>query len=336
MAEVTNAPISTIAYTSFEADGWGGWTMNPGSVIYGSDFVTGKKSFGGVVYKNGLPPGTYIVTLWGYGPGTQTVNGMSGTTLLTVGHWALRKWEITNPGNISVAADNCDEVRLYPKGAEMTTYTYDPLVGITTLCDLNNSITYYEYDEIGRLILIRDQDKNVLKKFAYDYSGQTEAVNIYYNAVYSRILTRNNCSPGYFGSQVSYTVPAGKYHSTSSQAAADQKAVDDATANGQAYANTFGSCVAGITIQGYNTKNYNYNVKFTNNAGGATYTFVLPHNTSITQILGYVPSGTYSVQFYPQSTPVTCTFNINGYTYYGTGATFYNVSITSTSTASMY
>ncbi len=261
---------------------------------------------------------------------------MQGTTSLTVGHWALRKWEITNPGNISVAADNCDEVRLYPKGAEMTTYTYDPLVGITTLCDLNNSITYYEYDEIGRLILIRDQDKNVLKKFAYNYSGQPEALNIYYNTLRSQIFTKNNCSPGNIGSQVTYTVPAGKYSSTFSQSEADAQATNEINLNGQNYANGLGTCIPAITIQGYNSKTQNYNLRFTNNSTGTQYNFTLTANTFSPQTLGAIPSGTYTVLFYPQGAPISCTFYINGFTYFGTGATFNNISITSLSTAKMY
>jgi YD repeat-containing protein len=62
-----------------------------------------------------------------------------------------------------------DELRLYPKGAQMTTYTYEPLVGITNQCDANNNITYYEYDALNRLKTIRDKDRNILKTFEYKY-----------------------------------------------------------------------------------------------------------------------------------------------------------------------
>jgi hypothetical protein len=220
----------------------------------------------------------------------------------------------------------------------MTTLTYSPLIGVTCQCDPNNRISYYEYDGLNRLMLVRDQDKNILKQLCYNYAGQPENCSIYYNVSKSGIFTRNNntCSTGYFGSSVSYTVPPGTY-SANSQAIADQQATDDVNANGQAYANANGTCIAGITVNGYDTYNYNYNVKFTNNSGGAIYTFVLPHNSYSPQFFGYVPSGTYSVQFWPQSMPLTATFNINGLTYTGTGGTtFYNVNISSTSTASMY
>lgn len=57
-------------------------------------------------------------------------------------------------GRLTIA--NIDELRLYPKGAQMTTYTYQPLIGITSKCDVGNHISYYEYDAFSRLHRIRD------------------------------------------------------------------------------------------------------------------------------------------------------------------------------------
>ena len=60
----------------------------------------------------------------------------------------------------------------------------------------------------------------------------------------SQVFTRNNCPSGQTGSQVTYTVQANTYSSTVSQAAANQLAQNDINANGQAYANTNGTCTA--------------------------------------------------------------------------------------------
>jgi YD repeat-containing protein len=124
----------------------------------------------------------------------------------------------------------------------MTTLTYEPLIGVTSQSDANNRILYYQYDDFGRLALIRDQDKNILKKICYNYFDQAAACNIYYNAVASQNFTRNNCPSGYTGSSVAYTVSANIYMSTISQADADAKAQADIIANGQAYANANGIC----------------------------------------------------------------------------------------------
>jgi len=62
-----------------------------------------------------------------------------------------------------------DELRLYPANARMTTYTYDPVLGKTAECDINNRIAYYEYDSYGRLHIIRDERSNIIKLYEYNY-----------------------------------------------------------------------------------------------------------------------------------------------------------------------
>jgi YD repeat-containing protein len=53
----------------------------------------------------------------------------------------------------------------------MNSYTYSPLVGITSQCDADNRITYYFYDALGRLAWIKDQDKNIVKTVQYHFKG---------------------------------------------------------------------------------------------------------------------------------------------------------------------
>ncbi len=68
----------------------------------------------------------------------------------------------------------------------------------------------------------------------------------YSNVAVSKSFQKNNCTTG-TGSSVIYAVPAGKYTSTVSQAAADQLATDDINNNGQNWANINGTCT-GRTI----------------------------------------------------------------------------------------
>jgi len=67
-------------------------------------------------------------------------------------------------------------------------------------------------------------------------------VTTYYNISESGTATKNTCGDGFTGSTVTYTVPANKYSSTTSQADANNKAIADVNNNKQAYANANGSC----------------------------------------------------------------------------------------------
>lgn len=51
---------------------------------------------------------------------------------------------------------------------QIDTYTYG-LFGITSQTNAANKTTYYEYDNIGRIAAIRDNDNNVIKTFTYNY-----------------------------------------------------------------------------------------------------------------------------------------------------------------------
>jgi hypothetical protein len=123
-------------------------------------------------------------------------------------------------------------------------YTYRPLLGVTSETDINGNNIYYEYNQENKLKTVKDQNGNILKKYCYNYAGQP--INCggqtFLSQSYSANFQRNNCGAGFTGSTVAFSVPDGMFSSTISPEDAQQKAIDYANANGQAYANDNGTC----------------------------------------------------------------------------------------------
>lgn len=181
IAEVKNATPSDIAYTSFEADGTGNWSVPVASRDF-ANAITGNRSYNmvnGALTRVGLTAGkTYILSYWSRS-GVISISGGTSAPVKqakTVNGWTYYEHKITmSTTTLQVSTLQTsgtfliDELRLYPNGAQMSTYTHEPLLGTTSECDINNRITYFEYDGFGRLLLIRDQDRNILKTFEYKY-----------------------------------------------------------------------------------------------------------------------------------------------------------------------
>jgi hypothetical protein len=55
--------------------------------------------------------------------------------------------------------------------AQITTFTYDPLVGVTSITDPRGRTIYYIYDSFNRLKYVKDHDGNVLSENEYNYKN---------------------------------------------------------------------------------------------------------------------------------------------------------------------
>lgn len=51
----------------------------------------------------------------------------------------------------------------------ITTYTYDPLIGVTSITDPRGETIYYDYDDFGRLKYVKDADDHILSENEYNY-----------------------------------------------------------------------------------------------------------------------------------------------------------------------
>lgn len=121
---------------------------------------------------------------------------------------------------------------------QITTYTHNPLIGVTSITPPSGLREIYKYDSANRLEKIVDVNGNILKEHKYSY-----APTKYYSSLLQQEFKKDNgCPLGYEPSGYLYTVPEGKYTSYVSQADADQQAQNDLMTNGQALANTNGTC----------------------------------------------------------------------------------------------
>ncbi|WP_155845833.1 DUF5977 domain-containing protein [Chryseobacterium gregarium] len=129
------------------------------------------------------------------------------------------------------------------KDFKVTSYVYDPLIGIKTIFQSSGIIEKYKYDSLNRLEKILDKDNNIIKEFKYNYAPLPVSLT-FYNEEQSKSFVRNNCGTGYDSGTYLYIVPAEVYSSTINISDANQKALDDINANGQNIANQNLECIA--------------------------------------------------------------------------------------------
>jgi hypothetical protein len=126
-------------------------------------------------------------------------------------------------------------------GYQITTYTYDPLVGVRSITPPSGIRENYLYDTAHRLNKVVDNNGKILKEYTYNY--KPNSVALYHNVAVSKIFRNLTCDSNSVGSPVTYSVPANQYTSTISQADADYQAEIDLNTNGQALANANSICM---------------------------------------------------------------------------------------------
>jgi YD repeat-containing protein len=150
VAEFQHALPSEIFYTSFEESGTPGNSTIPAGA--------GRKYNSGGSYTipfTPVPGKTYKVSYRYYSDG----------------QWHSKVTDFVATIN---DGEHLDEVRVYPVGTQLKTYTYDPVVGMLSSTDPNGRITQLEYDAVGRLKLIRDDQGMILKTYQYNYVNKTQ------------------------------------------------------------------------------------------------------------------------------------------------------------------
>lgn len=178
-AQIIGASINfDVAYSSFEQASHGNWGYS-GVSYMDDDSPTGGKYYRlseGDITKGLQSNKQYKVTYYAKS-GTPSINGVIQSNDATVNNgngWKYYEKIVSGVGLLTISGSAyIDELRLYPVEAQMTTYTYAPLYGVTSQADTNHGVVKYQYDKFGRIELIKDLDGKVLKAYQYKYQSTT-------------------------------------------------------------------------------------------------------------------------------------------------------------------
>jgi hypothetical protein len=226
--------------------------------------------------------------MWGYNK-TYPVAEITGADFATASSYIIQS-VLDNPADDISLRSHLNNLRNMP-GALVTTYTYKPLVGMTSQTDANGKTIYYEYDRFNRLVLVRDKDNNVIKKICYSYAGQPEDCTVNctnFTPNWQNTTTALRCQQGSCGNtgyqeqeQKDMNPCSPTYNQTQWVAAGyNPTACPAQTCVPLTSTNIYG--IAGFTASYYNT------------ATGITYYLPVPATTGL-QPLGNIPSGNYNL-----------------------------------------
>jgi RHS repeat-associated protein len=200
IAAVTHATPDQIAHTSFET------TTDKGNWTYSANPSAGFAKTGASYYtllvsspiSKSIPAGIYKLEYWAKAAVTISGAGITisdiNTSVADVNGWILYQKKLTVSGTATLQLSSAtnvqiDELRLYPIDAQMTSYTYKPLTGTTSVTDASNRTVYYNYDGFGRLSDIRDHNRHLLKTFVYHYTGNATTGVPFADVNFNYVLT---------------------------------------------------------------------------------------------------------------------------------------------------
>ncbi len=118
------------------------------------------------------PNGVHTSYIWGY-DGQYLVAKVENATYaqVTAAGIGLNMTTINDPATEAALQTELNKIRSGLPDAQVTTYTYKPLVGVSTITDPKGYQVKYKYDTDGRLEFIEDADGNLLSKNEYNYKN---------------------------------------------------------------------------------------------------------------------------------------------------------------------
>jgi YD repeat-containing protein len=243
---------------------WGNGNFLPSSVqrsiknapLETEGTIDAYDEFGNILQFTGKD-GVVNAVLWGYGNQypIAKIAGATYSQALTATGVTTQALQTSNENDLRTYMNN---IRTNIPTALVTCYTYQRLVGVTSITDPNSRTNSYSYDAFHRLMEVKDHDGNVLKKIAYQYANSTPgSFGIHWNTAQFQFFTPQSCQFGYTSFDVMYAVGDKRYFSFISVQDANNQALADIAANGQAFANRFANCAMDGPCTAVNQKKIN-------------------------------------------------------------------------------
>lgn len=112
--------------------------------------------------------GTHISYIWGYN-NSYPVAKLEGVTFAQI---ETEMGANFHAGSGALTPQQITDLRTAFPNAMVSTYTHDPLVGVTSMTDARGYTMYYGYDAFNRLEHVKDAEGNILSKNEYKYATQ--------------------------------------------------------------------------------------------------------------------------------------------------------------------
>ncbi len=159
--------------------------FSSGQVVLPSTILLGKESTDDLeervrftYYPNGnlkeaeQANGTITTYLWGY-DGMMPVAKIDNATYDQLNALSFNRSILNGLGSTDgQRRTELNKIRNALPEAMVTTYTYRPSVGITSMTDPKGYTIYYEYDRFNRLEQVKDGNGKLVEQYEYGYKGQ--------------------------------------------------------------------------------------------------------------------------------------------------------------------